>query len=410
MVNRRTWLFSSALLACAACGVPAPPSSTGGVHVESNAGCPGALVAVSSDYASSNVSVLSTTGHLLSESILSSGSAPPGLSTALSGDVVLPSVAPPSGRLVLVDRYPNSVVTWLDPATAAVLAQLSVGTGFASNPHDYLELDAAKAYVTRYASNPHPGSQPNDAGGDLLILDTERYAVTGSVALTQPDDGVYLPHPSRLLAVNGEAWVVLERFAEDFSDAGDARIVGVSPATDAAAWSLDLPGVANCGAVAVDPAGERVALSCSGPLARADAVEHSAVVLLDATVEPPVELTRFDVSMGRGLLPQPALAWATDSILLGALYGDQARGLSDLAYALDVTSGSATPLLDAGAAFVLGDTLCSAECTDCFMADAQANALRTFKVEDGQIVLGHDVAVDPGIGLPPRALGFLMAK
>ncbi|HSU38151.1 MAG TPA: hypothetical protein VLJ38_01255, partial [Polyangiaceae bacterium] len=88
----RLWLFLGATLACSACGVPAPPSSTGGVHVASNAGCPGAIAAVSSgsDYASTNVSVLSTAGHLLSESIISSGSAPPGLTTALSGDVVLP--------------------------------------------------------------------------------------------------------------------------------------------------------------------------------------------------------------------------------------------------------------------------------------------------------------------------------
>jgi hypothetical protein len=53
-VIKRTGLFLAAGFACAACGVPAPPSSTGGVHVESNAGCPGALVAVSSDYASTS--------------------------------------------------------------------------------------------------------------------------------------------------------------------------------------------------------------------------------------------------------------------------------------------------------------------------------------------------------------------
>jgi hypothetical protein len=390
--------------------VPAPPTSTGGVHVEADAGCPGAVVAVSSDYASTNVSVLSTSGQLLSESIISSGSTPPGLTTALSGDVVLPSVAPPSGRLVLVDRYPNAVVTWVEPATAGVLAQLSVGTGFASNPHDYLEVAADKAYVTRYDSNPHPGSEPNDAGGDLLIVDTERYTITGSIALSQPDDANYLPHPSRLVAVNGEAWVALERFSQDFGDAADARIVGVSPETDAVMWSLDLPGVANCGALAVDAAGERVAMVCSGVLAQSDALERSGIVLLDATVEPPVELARFDVATEFGSSPAPSLAWASDSLLLGATYGDLGQGRSDLAYSLDVTTGSATQLLDAGTAFVLGDTLCAPGCTDCFLADARAQVLRTFRSDGAEVVARSDVKVDPGIGLPPRALGFLMAK
>ncbi|HSU41012.1 MAG TPA: hypothetical protein VLJ38_15650, partial [Polyangiaceae bacterium] len=322
-----------------------------------------------------------------------------------------PSVAPASGRLVLVDRYPNSVLTWVDPATAAVLAQVSVGTGFASNPHDYLELDGAKAYVSRYESNLHPGSEPNDAGGDLLILNTERYAIVGTVSLAQPDDGAFLPHPARMLVVKGEAWVVLERFEQGYGDAGDGRIVGVSPDTDAVVWSVDLPGVANCGALVLDPAGERVAVVCSGVLGRAGAFEQSAVVLLDATVEPPVELARFAVGAELGASLSPTLAWASDSLLLGATYGDLERGVFDLAYALDLTTGSARQLLDSGGAVVLGDTLCSPGCSDiCFMADAQAAALRSWKVEGDEIAQGQDVAVDPGIGLPPRALGFLMAK
>jgi hypothetical protein len=96
--------------------------------------------------------------------------------------------------------------------------------------------------------------------------------------------------------------------------------------------------------------------------------------------------------------------------LLGATYGDLGQGRSDLAYSLDVTTGSATQLLDAGTAFVLGDTLCAPGCTDCFLADARAQVLRTFRSDGAEIVARSDVKVDPGIGLPPRALGFLMAK
>jgi hypothetical protein len=407
---RHRTLLVSFVLVLEACGVPAPPSSTGGVHLEPNGGCPGALVVVSSDYATTNVSVLSPAGELLSESFVSSASAPAGLTTALSGDVVVPWQPPPSGRLVLVDRNPNAVITWLDPPTARVIDQLSVGTGFAANPQDYLEVAATKAYVSRYQSNPNPGSEPNDGGGDLLILDTASFAVVGRIDLALAGDGKYLPRPSRLLRLKDEAWVSLERLDADFGAAADARIVGVESATDSIAWSLDLAGLANCGAMALDAAGERVAVACSGLLNGTERGVRAGVVLLDATVEPPAELARFALADELGSPPAPSIAWASDSSLLGVTYGDLPTGVSDSVYALDVPSGTARVLLDAGAGFVLGDTLCSPGCTNvCFTADARAKALRSFEVNGADVVAGHAVTVDPRIGLPPRSLGFLIA-
>lgn len=202
---------------------------------------------------------------------------------------------------------------------------------------------------------------------------------------------------------------MLERFDGVFNGAADARIVGVATADDSIAWSLDLPGVANCGAMALDPASERVAVACTGVFADTDPAARSSVVLLDATVEPPAELARFDVATLVGSLPAPSLAWAGDGTLLGATYGNLAGGVSDSAYSLDLTTGSASRLLDAGMAFVLGGALCSPGCTDaCFLADANAKVLRSW--HGSELVRAHDVAVDPHIGLPPRVLGFLLGK
>jgi hypothetical protein len=408
MVMRKNWL-GLALASATGCGVPAPPPSTGGVDIPANGDCPGALAVVNSDYLSSNISVLSVAGDILSESIISSGSAPPGLSAALSGDVALPTTAPASGRLVLLDRYPNAVITWVEPESAGVLAQLSVATGFTSNPQDYLELSSTKAYVSRLQTNPNPGAEPNDGGGDILIVDPSAFAITGSVPLASPDDGAFFPSPSELLPIESTVWVMLERFDSGFHAARDARIVGISAESDAIEWSLDLPGVANCGAMALDPAAERVAIACSGVFADAVPAARSGIVILDATETPPVELARFDIASAVGTPPQPSLAWASDGTLLGATYGDLVHGVSDVAYALDVTSGATDVLFEAGSAFVLGQTACSPGCTDtCFVADANAKLLRSWQANLDSLARGRDVVADPRVGLPPRGLGFLI--
>ncbi|HEU4537450.1 MAG TPA: hypothetical protein VFS00_25200, partial [Polyangiaceae bacterium] len=103
-------LASAALaLAVAGCDVSAPPGSGGVGGAGGGApGCPQAFVVANSDYASTNVSVVSVAGELLSASLVSSASAGVGSSAALSGDVVLPHDRPASGRVVLLDRYPNA--------------------------------------------------------------------------------------------------------------------------------------------------------------------------------------------------------------------------------------------------------------------------------------------------------------
>ena len=176
-----------AAIALGACNAPPPPTATGGVTLpnpSAESACPLGIAVVSSDYVSSNVSVLDAEGSVVSESIISSGSASVGLNAALSGDVVLPLTAPLSHRLVLINRYPNSVITWVDPGSATVLHQLQVGTGFISNPHDYLELPGHKGYLSRFETNKQPGREPHDGGGDLSILDTE--AAKSPVAFRSP--------------------------------------------------------------------------------------------------------------------------------------------------------------------------------------------------------------------------------
>jgi hypothetical protein len=410
---RLTWFG-----ALVACNVSTSAAPTGGVHVERCAGgdggaggaCPSALVVACNpdDYTSTSVAVLCPTGAPLSEKIISSGSTAPGLSKSLSGDVILP-LAPTPGKIVLIDQLPNTALTWVDPSTAAVLHQLNVGTGFAANPHDYLEVSATKAYVTRYESNMNPGQQAYDGGGDLLIIDPAAAKITGRVPFAP--DGAFLPRPDRMMRVGGEVWVSLHRFDADSLTAGDARFVGVSAADDSIQWTLDLPGVAICTGLARSPSGHVVAVSCTGVLGDANPKQRSAVVLLDATAHPPVEIKRFAAASQLGASLGFSLAYASEGLIVGVALGDLQASRNDVAYTLDLGSGMAQVLADAGAPFAFGDVRCAPGCTDlCFLADAHANALRVWKaISDGDagssLTALASVPVDPTVGLPPRALG-----
>jgi len=107
------------------------------------------VVVVTSDYTSTNIVISKLDGTTESQSFVSSGATKPGLALALSGDVDVPSTAPASKRVVLIDpTAPTCSPGWI-LASAKVLAQLPVGTGFQANPHDYIEVDAARAFVFR---------------------------------------------------------------------------------------------------------------------------------------------------------------------------------------------------------------------------------------------------------------------
>lgn len=412
----------------AACNVAPPPPSTGGasfdvpeagpdVLSDGDAGadtsapvaCDRGVVTVESDYRSTNIVVSNREGTTLSPSFVSSGATKPGLALALSGDIDVPFVRPRSGRLVILDRYGTNVITWMDVESGAVLAQLPVGQGFESNPHDYIEIDATHAWVSRYGTNMTPGRQPFDEGGDLLVLDTTGPSIVGRIAMPEENASFY-PCPGELNWLGDDVVVTLGRWSRDFAMAGDGRFVGLSPLTGTIAWTVDLPGLEACGRLMVSPDGRRAAIACSGTYdfdnKRFDAA-HSDVVLFDATTRPPTELKRFAASAALGAGIQPALAFAANATLFGIAL-DNATG-QDRAFLLDVDSGVATLLLRKAATFVLGGVRCAAGCGDiCLLCDAETLTLHRWKWSGGGAFDALDDApLESIIGLPPRTMGGL---
>ncbi len=396
----------AALALAAACSSPA--SNEGGVALPPPSGsCPRGLAIASSDFASTTISVCGPDGKVLRAAMLTSGSRAAGVSQALSGDVVLPSTRPKSGRAVLIDRYPNSVITLVDPATGAVTRQIDVSTGFPSNPHDYLETREGRALVTRYERNPKGGRVPFDAGGDVLAIDTTTGAIAARIELAAADDGAFQPRPDRMLEVDGVVWVLLQRLDQSFKSAADARVVGVDAATETIGFTIELPGAANCGAAARSPSGKLVAIACSGLLGdRSVEGQRSAVVVLDASVRPPKVVRTIPAPPGVPLLAQ--IGFTSESTLLGGTYGNLDAARTDTIVAIDAGTGAITQLADAGQAFVVGDVRCAPGCGPCLVADARANALRVFSTDSaGRIVEGPAQPVDRITGLPPRYAGFL---
>ena len=147
-----------------ACSAPRVTPDTQGVSVMPGP-CGRGLVVVETDYQSSNVSLLDFDGRILSESVLSSRIESAGFGVRLSGDVVTPSSPQDGPDIVLIDRYPAGVLRFVELSSARVMAELSVATGFRSNPQDYLPLGPDRAYVARYESNPNARRQAWDAGG-----------------------------------------------------------------------------------------------------------------------------------------------------------------------------------------------------------------------------------------------------
>jgi hypothetical protein len=414
MVARR-WLLGLVLVS--ACNVDSTAMQTGGVSTTQGA-CPNGAVVVMSDWVSSQVALADLEGNVLSRSVLSSGSAPTdGLSFPLSGDVALPSTWSQTHDVVLLDRYGTNVISWLDPNTAAVTGQLAIGTGFESDPHDYLELGSTRAYIARWGENLAPGQQPYDTGSDILIINPSTSQMTGSIAL--PHDDQLPPRPDRMTKIGDYVWVSMQRRSLDFSQMGTAELVGIDAKTDAIAFALPLTGLKDCSAPVLSPDKKTAACVCSGEMNSKGTVEdltESAVITLDVSVSPPKELRRYVASDVFGVALQSDAAYASDSVLLLKTQSTRGGADNNRLLALDLDSAQTTTLLEAhpdpqtgcGRGLTYGGLLCSPGCSStCLMADADLGVLQRIDVSTpSQPKLLEPITVDAAIGLPPRSLGL----
>jgi hypothetical protein len=417
----RRWL--ARVLACGAitagCGADAPPGTTGGTSIVPGP-CGRGVVVVGSDYATTNVSFVGFDGAVLSASVVSSGATTTGLSSPFSGDVVLPTMPAQGDRIVLIDRYPASVLTWVDVATGQVASQLAVRTGFFANPQDYVPVSPSRAYVSRYGSNPNPGSAMFDEGNDLVVVDPSVPSIEARVDLRSAMAGEaasFLPSAGRAIRAGGLVHAVLDGFSADFQSAAAARVATLDAESGEILGVKVLDGVYNCRGVALSPDGSEIALSCSGML-EPPRIEQSWLVFLTAD-KALSQVARYPAAQFGNQPLGFTVSYASATTVLFTSLGtfpDDSPG-DDRLIELDRKTGAHRAVLQSARSsscgqsercpFTIGDVACAAACGVCFVADAvtDGGVIHRFSVgADGHVSDPTSIVVERAIGLPPRYL------
>lgn len=365
--------------------------------------CGRGLVVVSSDYASTSVSILGFDGKAIARDFLGSGSATPGLSAALSGDVVVPTG--PTDRVMIVDRA-SSVLTWFDTDTGA-LDQLSVGTGFTSNPYDVLSIGVDKAYVARFARNASPGREAFDTGSDILIVSGPGGPILGRIDLDgalAAEDASLEASPTRLLRRGDQALALLAVLGgPQFQMAGQARLAIIDVATDIVSRVTEITGARNCTGMALSPSGRYVGVSCSGAIVElVPTVDESFVVVLDAEADfaEVGRLAAADFDQAFTF----SIAFASEEHLLVPTFGSKEPPESDDRLIDFAWRARTASVVHQSAAITLGEVRCI--CDTCYVADASSDALLMFGSDETGL-LGPRGRSEPvtRLGLPPRAIG-----
>lgn len=235
-----------------------------------------AFAVVRSDRSSTSIATLGLDGALLDPSVLSSASAAPGLSTALSGDVVLADLRPADQVLNIIDRLFTDVLTRYDLRTNQVLGQLAL-EGL-SNPYDFTIVSPSSAWVTRFGVNLDPAAGPLLQGSDLLEFNPTSLSLTGrrvdlsrfqTMVSAEGETGAVsvdvFPRPSSVVRVNGTMAVGLARFSAAFDAAAPGLVALVDP-VDLSVRSVSLgEHLRNCGSVHEVPnRPDWVVVACSG--------------------------------------------------------------------------------------------------------------------------------------------------
>lgn len=388
-------------------GDPAPPAGGSGGASGAPPRATG-LVVVHTDYKSASVSLVSAAGEVVKDGCIGSGTRAPQLTTALSGDVVVPSQPQPGGAVALIDRT-NATLTWIDRSSCAVVRQTSVGSGFKANPHDLVGLSAAKAYVLRYGADP---GNP-DQGRDLAILDPASGAITGRIDLRphtpQGSDPAkpIVPMPDRAVLAGGKVYVTLNNMSADFKAAVAGRVLVVDPEKDAVTGSIDLP-LKNCGVIVALAQAKTLAVGCAGVFADGPRqIDGSGVALVDIGQSPPQMRTVAAGGFGRPI-SNFDLAILEPSTGFTVTFGEFMGPPPDQLWAFDLAGGPPRKFFDASASFALSGIAVDAGAKLLFVADANEKQprLHLFDLSNPAAPTLQRSVASSASGLPPRYLGW----
>ena len=421
---------SLVLLLLSACQASAPvpmmedaatQSDDGGAPVEQDSG-PGpdasqppgpmpiglAVVSGDIDYKATSLSLIDPATRTVTKAdCLTSGTTAPELSLALSGDVALPSHSFTHNSVVLIDRG-NSTLTWVNPASCAPVAQLAVGTGFAANPHDLIEVSAKKLYLTRSDMNAMP-SGTMDQGDDILIIDPTSKQITGRIDLHGQADIVngapIQARPDRGLQIDGKVYVTLTHASLDFKTFGSGKIVVIDGATDQVTTSIAVDPYKNCSGLDYVPASKTLYVACNGDYSSIDQASQSAIVTIDLSGATPV-LGKLTLPSQVALRPLSKDAISADGSRVFSISAGNFGNTTDIVWSYDIGQGKSTKLLTGDDSFILGFTAIDRTRNQLYVTDASANkpVVHVFQLTSGD---SQELpALSPSSKMLPRQIGW----
>lgn len=284
-------LFGLVLSACAtreAC----PP---GDLRIPSGAPRPAYAVVRSDASSASAIALLDAEGALITSDVIDSGSRLSSITTALSGDVVLPSTPIGRGRLALLDRLNVDVLTSID--VDGTVGQIDLRgplvprSGATVNPTDALRLPDGRLLVSRLQPSLDPATPELARGNDVVVIAngavSQRITLDADVACAGEPPCTAYARPYQLLRLeNGSVrtiLVTLGRLSLDFQRAGSGAVLTIDPATLAPAAAMELSGLEDCWFATRDVEDASLAyVLCSGlsRLPEAQRRPHAGIVAL----------------------------------------------------------------------------------------------------------------------------------
>lgn len=349
-------------------GFDSPPGCIARPRFDAPLGYP-TFAVHSSDYSSSAVALLDETGAVLDARYLSSASTIEGLSGGLHGDISLPTSPGRADVLTVVARFMGDYVLRVDLGDGSVLDQTRTqaipfdaddpGAAYASNPQDYLHVDAHTAIVTRYGRNLDPGAAAIDRGDDLLVIDPatserlQHIALDDWVETASVDDGAggsveELVHarPAQIVGLGCHAVFGTARLSENWHG-HPIGAVGVLDLVNLDVEKIELETLRNCGDVVPvtgDP--ERAIVLCSGSPWLDRATAGLVMLHVDAAGTATVEhsYVSADADADAPILSGGLVSLGGTRMVVGET-GDQSTGAGDVLYLFDIATGEYEKLL-----------------------------------------------------------------
>jgi hypothetical protein len=367
---------------------------------------------------SAAVALLDGEGALLNESYISTATEPPGLNTALAGDIALPTTPcdPEQNLLTVVARQGGDYVLQVDlgddkKAVRQIKTQgKGTGTAFDLNPQDILCLSDGRALVTRLGLNSEAKKGDVDRGDDIAVLDLDKEKILSRVDLSRYDgstkvigasgtttETTYASPGSIVRVGDHQALVGLSRLTADFSANPQGEVL-LLDLDDLSTSAVELDGLANCGSVfSVPDRDDAAVVQCAGaPYGSAD---NSGLALISvdgskATIE---QLYKAEKD-GHPIVSSPTPIGGTRVI---AAYTAADYSKPDQVYLLDLETGKSKKLFTTKAAGDLGSGAVRLDKELVLIADAGVG-VRVFKLEGDDVV--EQKSIELSAAIPARTV------